>query len=55
MRSFYYGKITNKKNTIETTPYSVKTDIQRIWMGFSITDYVNIKLYSQTDKINMEI
>ena len=33
MRSFYYGKITNKITTIQTKPYSVKT-IYNIHKGF---------------------
>ena len=39
MRSFYYGKITNKITTIQTKPYSVKQYITYI-KGFSITDHV---------------
>ena len=33
MRSFYYGKITNKITTIQTKPYSMKT-IYNVHKGF---------------------
>ena len=55
MRSFYYGKITNKITTIQTKPYSVKT-IYNVneWVSPLLT-MLNIKLFRQTDETNMEL
>ena len=55
MRSFYYGKITNKITTIQTKPYSVKT-IYNVHKGVSpLLTMLSIKLFRQTDETNMEL